>query len=64
MNFDKLSDTLKERVIKATTPEEILSIAQEEGFELTEDELGAISGGSETWCRDCNNYCMSDCGTL
>lgn len=35
------------------SPEELLALAKEAGYELTEDELEGISGGS---------WCFSDCG--
>jgi len=47
MNFDELTDEQKQKARSCNTPEEILSLAQEEGYDLTEDELEGISGG---WC--------------
>ena len=41
------------------TPKQILEAAQEEGYELSDDELAAVSGG---WCvTDCPSDCKSDC---
>ena len=47
------------------TPEELLSLAQEEGYEFSEDELVAITGGV-TWvcdyspCNSCVGPCSND----
>ena len=62
MNIDesilsKLTDEQKEKVEAAKTPEELLAIAKETGYELSPDELEAVSGGY-SWkvCKryDCN----------
>ena len=41
MNFDELTDEQKEKARAAKTPEDILALAKEEGYELTDDELEA-----------------------
>jgi predicted ribosomally synthesized peptide with nif11-like leader len=50
MNIDesilsKLTDEQKKKVEAAKTPEELLAIAKETGYELSPDELEAVSGG-------------------
>lgn len=57
MKLDDLSPELREKAKACTTSEEILSLAKEEGIELSENDLEAISGG---WgnCPN-NNYCSS-----
>jgi predicted ribosomally synthesized peptide with nif11-like leader len=48
MNFDELKDPeLQEKLKAATTPEEILALAKEAGFELSTEQLEAVSGGSD-----------------
>ena len=54
MNFDGLTPEQKERVKGCTTPEELLAIAREEGYELSEEELDQVTGGL-SW------DCMTDC---
>ena len=47
MNFDELKNPeLQEKLKSAQSPEDILAIAKEEGFELTDDQLEAVSGGA------------------
>lgn len=61
MNFEDLMPEQKERVSKAKTPEEILAIAKEEGYELSDGELKDISDGA-SW-NNCIEYnCEHSCG--
>ena len=47
MNFEDLKNPeLQEKLKAAKAPEEVLAIAKEEGFELTDDQLEAVSGGA------------------
>lgn len=61
MNFDDLSPEMKDKVKVCKTPEEVLSLAKEEGYELSDDELASISGGwGDPNCADkgeCADYC-------
>ena len=59
MNFEDLTEDQKAKARAAKTPEDVLALAREEGYELSDDELAAVSGG---WCAsDCGSYCSSDC---
>lgn len=53
MNFEDLNPELKEKAKACKNPEDVLSLAREEGFELSDEELSAISGGD--W--DCWSIC-------
>ena len=56
----KLTDEQKKKVEAAQTPEELLAIAKETGYELTPDQLEAVSGGN-IWCgiyHPCNDKCQ------
>ena len=61
-----LTDEQKQKVEAAQTPEELLAIAKEAGYELSQEQLDAVSGGNVGWedpCSHCNNYngCHSVC---
>jgi len=66
MNLDesilsKLSDEQKKKVEAAQSPEELLALAKEYGYELPPEQLEAITGG---WCiTKCHLY-NPDCGTF
>ena len=53
MNFEDLTPEQKKKALACKTPEELLKLAKEEGYEISEEELEGISGG--TWGR-CENY--------
>ena len=59
--LSKLTDEQKKVVEAATTPEELLSLAKEYRYELSPEQLEAISGG---WCiTKCHLY-NPDCGAF
>lgn len=45
MNFDDLSPELQEKLKAAKTPDEIIALAKEENYNLSDEELEEISGG-------------------
>ena len=55
MNIDesilsKLTDEQKQKVKTAQSPEELLALAKESGYELSPEELEAIAGGDDWRC--------------
>ena len=48
MDYESLTPELKKKAIACKTPEEMLELAKEEGYELSDREIEAISGG-ESW---------------
>ena len=52
MEYQDLTDEMKKKVQSCETPEEILALAKEEGYELTDDELEAVSGGWGTCSQE------------
>ena len=67
MNLEDLSPELKEKALACKTPEELLALASEEGYELSDEELAAVSGGVDWSCWDvcpsqtaCDDYTPND----
>ena len=64
MDLKDLSPELRSKASACKTPEEIIALAKEEGYELSEEELQAISGGVNwtLWCsdRECYQVCSVD----
>lgn len=66
MGLEDLTPEQREK-IAGKTPEEILEIAKEDGYELTEDEIQEIFEEEERWsenarplvCRNCGNPFMT-----
>lgn len=58
MTFDDLSPELREKALACKTPEDLIKLAQEEGVDLNDEQLQAISGGHEWSCSDkkCEDY--------
>jgi len=53
-----LTDEQKAKARACNTPEEILALAKEEGYELSDDQLEGISGGWGTteFERNCSSF--------
>ena len=57
-NIDALSNDVKAKLRGCETADEIVELAQEEGCELTDEQLESLSGG---WAGKCDDYtCTSD----
>ena len=55
MNFEDLKNPeLQEKLKAAKTADELVELAQEHGMELTDEQVGAISGGDNEWYCPCN----------
>ena len=52
--FNTLTDEQKKKVEAAKSPEELLAIAKESGYELTKEELNKVSGGALP-CQYCKH---------
>ena len=55
MRFEDLTPEQQEKARACKAPEEILALAKEAGYELTDEELEAVSGGGFWGCDD-NEY--------
>ena len=63
MDFNDLTDEQKAKAQACKTPDELLALAKEEGYTLSDDELDGVSGGVN-WgrCEDCNcDVCQTNC---
>ena len=65
MNFEDLKNPeLQEKLKSAKTPEDLLELAHEAGYELSDEELDGIAGGGDWDCfPDCPtfmNYCRRE----
>ena len=59
MNIEDLSPELQEKVKSCQSGEELMALAKEEGYDLTDEQLEAVAGGSSPcWGHD---SCSSDC---
>ena len=57
MEFDDLSQELKERAKACETPEELLALAKEEGIVLSDEDLEQVSGGKGKWAHEeCGDF--------
>jgi hypothetical protein len=45
-----LTDEQKQKIEAASSPDELLGLAKEAGYELSEDQLEAVAGG-KSWCH-------------
>ena len=53
MKFESLSPELREKAAACKTVEDILALAKEEGYELSDEQLQDISGGTWGYCTVC-----------
>ena len=47
MDFNDLSDELKAKARECASADELVKLAQEEGIELTDEQMESIAGGSK-----------------
>ena len=59
MNFEDLTDEQKAKAKACNTPEELLALAKEEGYELGDEELDSVSGGGGWTTEELNNVAAS-----
>ena len=57
MEFDELSEDLKERAKACKTPEEVLALVKDEGIVLSDEDLEQVAGGKGKWAHEeCNDF--------
>ena len=60
MEFENLSPELREKLKTCKSAEEVLALAKEEGYELSDEELEAVNGGVNWSCwsiKGCDIVC-------
>ncbi len=60
-DFEGLTEEQKAKAHACKTPEDVLALVGEEGYELTDEQLEDISGG---WCMTNQQGCPDRCGCL
>ena len=58
MDFEDLNPELQEKLKAANTPDELVALVKEEGMELSDEQLEAMSGGKE-WYRKGSGWCRT-----
>ena len=53
MKLENLTPEQMEKARACKTPEDVLALAKEEGYELSDEEIAAVSGGA--WVERCND---------
>ncbi len=63
MNYTDVPDSIRERAMACKSPEELLSLAKEEGYELSDEDLDAVSGGEDWGAAElnCGSHCNHNC---
>ena len=51
MNFEDLTEEQKKKVRECKTSEDLLALAKEEGYELSDEELESVAGGAYIYCE-------------
>ena len=64
MNIDEsilstLTDEQKKKVEAAQTPEELITLAKEAGYDLSPEQLNAVAGGKCSWHGCTGDRCDS-----
>ena len=58
MDINDLTPELREKAANCNTPDELLALAKAAGYELSDEQIESIAGGSDWSCDDdtCTRY--------
>ena len=54
-DFNELTDEQRRKLEDCQTPEELLALAKEEGYELTQEQLDSFAGGDASFGWSCSS---------
>ena len=67
MDIKDLTPEQRKQAIACKTTDELIQLAKDNGIELSDEQLNAISGGDSWYCpcdnpdgHSCPDYCSSD----
>lgn len=60
MNLDDITPEMREKAKECKSTEELLELARQEGYELSDEQLENVAGGWKD-DSDCDDYCFMDC---
>ena len=61
MRYEELTSDQQKKIAACQTPEEVLALAKESGYTLTDDELNEVASGGGAWGGGTNGHCPN-CG--
>ena len=66
MDIKDVPEDIRKRAAACKTPEELLELAKQEGYELSDEDLEAVNGGDRGVWVDKNNctLCKNACNRL
>ncbi|MBR3328266.1 MAG: Nif11-like leader peptide family natural product precursor [Atopobiaceae bacterium] len=62
MRYEELTSDQQKKIAACQTPEEVLALAKESGYTLTDDELNEVASGGGAWGGGTNGHCPN-CGS-
>ncbi len=60
MDFESLTEEQKAKAMRCETMEDVLALAKAEGFDLSDDELQEMAGGTPKYHGTCIKVCATN----
>ena len=61
MNFEDLTPELQEKAKACKSADELIALANAEGFELSDEQLGTLAGGTAWFEMGCSDHTSEGC---